>query len=380
MRVLVRGLVVACVLAVTATATAAAAAAPPPPYHVRGNAVLGRNGKRFVPRGFVIDCAAPDQPVASLCRGQTATAPWTGGQMLTAAAHFWHADVVRIQVASEQLMPGQDTIDATYLKLIDRLVARATSLHLATILSLQTEYFKGPGLPTAPAVRFWRFVANRFKANPHVMFDLYNEPRLLPSATLTESRLWGLWQHGGTYDGVRYVGDNALIAAIRHERARNVIIAESNQFDQDLSRLPTHLLTDPDHKTIYGVEPNLNAHDKTKAQWKANFGDLAGRLPIFPEAFLPRFQECNTSAPTVLPRLLTYLRQIHMGAIVWTLRPGITTQGANLEDPTTFNPNPKNVASDPCLTGQGTHAVPTTTYGEGADIRRFFSALSGSPL
>jgi Cellulase (glycosyl hydrolase family 5) len=373
-RVLVRWLVVVCALA--ATAPAAVAAPPPSPYHVSGNKVLGRNGNRFVPYGFVIDCAAPAKPVASLCRGGTKTQPWTGARMLAAAARFWHADVVRIQVASDQLMPGQDTINRTYLKLIDRLVARATRLHLVTILSLQTEYFNGPALPTTAAVRFWRFVAHHFKTNPDVMFDLYNEPRLRPSATLSESELWALWQHGGTFDGVRYVGDNALIKTIRHQHSRNVIIAESNQFDRDLSQLPTHLLTDPGHNTIYGVEPNLNGKDKTKAEWKVNFGDLAGRLPIFPEAFLPRFAECNASAPKLLPRLLNYLRQIQMGAIVWTLQPGITTQGPHLGLPTTFSP--KNAPTDPCLIGQATHAAVDTTYGEGADIRRFFIALSGA--
>lgn len=377
MRVPVCGLAVACALAATA---APAAAPPPPPYHVSDTKVVGRNGKRFVPYGFVIDCAATAKPVASLCQGGTKTQPWRGGQMLRAAAHFWHADVVRIQVASEQLMTGDHTIDAKYLKLIERLVARATSLHLVTILSLQTEYFKGPALPTAAAVRFWRFVAERFKTNPHVMFDLYNEPRLVPGSktapNLTEARMWNLWQHGGTYRRVRYVGDNKLIKAIRNRHARNVIIAESNQFDRDVTRLSTHQLTDPDHNTIYRVEPNLNAKNKTKREWKAQFGRLAHRLPIFPEAFLPRFEECHKSARTLLPPLLGYLRRIQMGAIVWTLRPGITTRGPNLEAPTTFNLNPENVSTDPCLTGQAKHASPRTTWGEGADIRRFFSALS----
>lgn len=350
----------------------AGAQTAPPPYHVSGNKVLGKHDQQFVPQGFVLDCAAFDLPVNTLCRGETNQDPWPGGRMLTAAAHFWHADVIRLQVAGEQLMPATDTIDKTYLKLVDGLVAKATALHLVTILSLQTEYYNGPALPTASAVSFWSFMARHFKSNRYVMFDLYNEPRLLTSTTppvLTEKRLWNIWQHGGKYDGTTYVGDQALINAIRATHARNVIIAESNDHDRDLSLLKSHLLSDPDGNVVYGVEPNLSAKHETRPEWAKYFGDLAHTLPIFPEALLPRFQECNRNAPTIFPKLLDYLGQIHMGAIVWTLLSGVTTVGTQLDNPTTFAPS--RAKTDPCLK-KGTPVTKHTTYGEGGDVLKFF--------
>jgi hypothetical protein len=100
---------------------------------------------------------------------------------------------------------------------------------------------------------------------------------------------------------------------------------------------------------VYGVEPNLAGNDDTLAEWESHFGDLASSYPIFPEAFLPHYEECNANAPTVLPRELNYLGRIHMGAIVWTLLPGEMTQGDDLERPTSFTPK-RLARTDPCLT------------------------------
>lgn len=362
----------AAIVALTAPAVASPVQ-PAPPYHVSGNKVLGKNGERFVPYGFVIDCASFDQSARTLCNGTTNQDPWRVDQMVSAAAGFWHSDVIRLQVAVEQLLPSSGAVDARYLRLIHRIVTQATALHLVTIITLQTEKFHGPPLPTTDAIRFWAVIAKHFKHNPRVMFDLYNEPRLLPSKKppiLTEKQMWNIWQHGGSYNGTTYVGDQVLVKTIRKTGASNVIIAESNKFDRDLTLLESHLLTDPRGNLVYGVEPNLNAKHKTRAEWRAYFGALAHKLPIFPEALLPKFQECNRAAPTIFPKLLRYLGEIHMGAIVWTLLPGITTVGTNLQNPTTFAPS--RAATDPCLT-KGTPVTKHTTYGEGKDVLHFFS-------
>jgi hypothetical protein len=64
-----------------------------------------------------------------------------------------------------------------------------------------------------------------------------------------------------------------------------------------------------------------------------------------------------------------------MGVIVWTLLPGVTTQGTDLEKPTSFEK--KLASTDPCLTREGKGATPETLYGEGADIHKFFTAGEG---
>lgn len=360
---------------VTARTQRPVAAAPP--YTVKGNKVVGANGVRFVPYGFVIDCPAlTDETVDDLCNGSSNQDPWTGSAMLNAASSFWHADVVRFQVSQEYLFSAGGRVNTQYLGKIDSLVNQATSLNMASIITLQEERFHAPPLPTESAIHFWAYMAQHYAGNPNVLFDLFNEPRLQPSAVGgSERRVWQIWRNGGTVGGVTYVGDQALVRTIRHAGAANVIIAEGNDADTDLKLLPEYYLNGKN--IAYGTEPNLSATEDTKAQWNADYGRFAARVPIFPEAFRPWYQECSANAPTVLPRLFYYLRTIHMGLIVWTLLPGVTTVGTNLYNPTTFELSRRS--TDPCFTSHKhghKHAVPTTTYGEGANVQRYFAAHS----
>jgi hypothetical protein len=341
------------------------------PYKVKGNKVVGTNGVQFIPYGFVIDCMAlTDVPVNDLCNGDSNQDPWTASAMLTAAASFWHADVIRFQVAQEYLFKPSGRINTHYLGLIDSLVNQATSLDMASIITLQEERFHAPPFPTATAVRFWSYMAKHFAGNPSVLFDLFNEPRLTTAAVGgSERKLWQVWRNGGTVGGVQYVGDQALVNTIRKAGARNVIIAEGNNQDSDLKLLPQHYLNGKN--IAYGVEPNLSTKQDTQSEWNAAYGRFTTAVPILPEAFRAQYQECNPNAPTVLPQLFRYLRTIHMGLIVWTLLPGVTTVGTNLYEPTTFAPSRRS--TDPCLVGHRRHSAPTTTYGEGADVQRYFA-------
>src|SRR5581483_7246306 len=228
------------------------------------------------------------------------------------------------------------------------LVNQATSLHMASILTLQEERFHAPPLPTASAIQFWSYMAKHFRRNRHVLFDLFNEPRLPTSAVGgSERRVWQIWRNGGTVDGAQYVGDQALVRTIRNAGANNVIIAEGNDSDRDLTLLPQFYLRGKN--IAYGVAPTLNSNEDTEPEWNADFGRFTKAVPVFPEAFHPQYTECNPNAPTVLPQLFHYLQKIRMGLIVWTLLPGVTTVGTNLSDPTTFALSRRS--TDPCFRG-----------------------------
>lgn len=368
--------VVVALLAFTATSFGApvrsqAPTAATPPYKVKGNKVVGTNGVQFVPYGFVIDCMAlTDVPVNDLCNGDSNQDPWTASAMLTAAASFWHADVIRFQVAQEYLFKPSGRVNTQYLDLIDSLVDQATSLDMSSIITLQEERFHAPPFPIETAVRFWSYMAKHFASNPNVLFDLFNEPRLSTSAVGgSEQKLWQVWRDGGTVGGVQYVGNQTLVSTIRKAGAKNVIIAEGNNADSDLKLLPEHYLSGKN--IAYGVEPNLSTNEDTQAEWNQDYGRFTTAVPILPESFRAKYQECNPNAPTVLPQLFSYLRTIHMGLIVWTLLPGVTTVGTNLTDPTTFGFSRRS--TDPCLFGRRRHAPPTSTYGEGADVQRYFA-------
>lgn len=389
----VRGLGVA----VTATLIALLAAAPTSAavssggYTVRGNEIVAPSGGQFIPRGFVVYCLA----LTDLkCEQPTPDDPNTDPARIRAAATFWHADVIRFQVAEEQLF---DTApyDAGYLAQLDSEVTLANRLGMVAIITLQEEEFNGPPLPTASAVRFWQFMAPHYANNPMVFFDLYNEPRLKPLEG--EASMWNIWRNGGSAvvakTDMQFVGMQTLVDDIRSLGANNVIVAEGNQGDHDLSLLPEYLLSGPG--ITYGIEPDLLPTDQSPAQWSANFGALSERVPLVMAALqdYPTVSACNPDSPTLLPQLLDYLQGRHLGLIAYSLEAGNLIVGDNLDQPTTFQgvSTYQCVLSTPAKTKAAKkklnnaeearlNANPALAReGPGADILAFFGGHSPSP-
>ena len=312
-------------------------------FRVVDNEFVAPDGRPYIPYGFVLYCLA----LASLnCEHSTRDEPNTDIDRIRTAATFWHANAVRIQVAPEHLF-SSSPYNWSYLQTLDGEVKLANQLGMVAIVTLQTEEYDGPPLPTSSALTFWTFMARHYKHNPMVFFDLYNEPRLTPR--LGESWMWNLWRNGGT-DEVkgqqeRFVGMQHLVDQIRRTGAQNIIIAEGNQGDHDLSQLPQHLLIGSN--VAYGIEPDLTPSDDSPAQWVANWANLAKSVPIAMEAFqdYPTAGVCNPQSPRLLPELLDYLQDNHLGLIVFSLNRGNLFVGDNMEDPTTFD----GVTTYPCL-------------------------------
>jgi hypothetical protein len=338
-RTLFRLVVPLCVATLLATLAPSvmptAAGASEPAFHVVGNKVIAPNGQEFVPYGFVLYCLAQTN---LSCLTASSSNPVTNVQATEAAARFWHSNVVRIQVAQEHLF-DQQPYDKAYLAQVDKEVDLVNSLRMVAIVTLQEEEFGGPPMPTATTTAFWKLIAAHYKSNANVFFDLYNEPRL--PATEGESWLWNIWRNGGTaaYKGTsyRFVGMQSLVNTVRSTGANNIIIAEGNGHDKDLSGIPQYAL---DGSNIaYGMEPDLKSDDLTPAQWAANWGNLSDSVPILMEAFQqnPSTGSCLTTSPTVLPQLLNYLHSKNLGLIVWTLSSSAdVVVGNDLQQPTSY--------------------------------------------
>ncbi len=276
------------------------------PFRVRGNEIVGANNKQFVEYGFVTYCLAH--------LSETGCTPTSSGgadpdlARIRAAGTFWHATADRIQAAQEDLF-DKAPYDSGYLARLDAEVAEANSLGMVAIVTLQEEPFKtaGPPLPTASAARFWQFMADHYKNSPMVMFDLYNEPHL--KAYHGSDWLWNIWRNGGTVDEPgppaihdTFVGMQTVANDIRAAGADNVIIAEGNQTDHDLSGIPRYALTGAN--IAYGMESGLRPGlDDTPARWAADWGNLSASVPIMMQAWKgwPGSNDCNTNAPAPAP-------------------------------------------------------------------------------
>lgn len=368
------------------TTQASTAPAPTAPsagagFRTSGNQILTPTGAPFAPTGFVLECLAMRD---LSCEQQSASNPLTDPMKIQAAASFWQANTVRLQVAQEQLF-SQSPYDSAYLQALDNEVNLANSLGLVAVVTLQEEDFQGPPFPTASAERFWTFMAAHFKNSPGVFFDLYNEPKL--DAYFGESWLWNIWRNGGHVDthGINetFVGMQTLVDEIRRTGATNLIVAESNKNDHDLSQVMSHLLTG--NNIAYAFEPNLKPRQSKPKQWNKAFGNVANHVPLVMDAFrdYATGSACFRRTPVVLPHLTSYLERRHLGMLVWTLEPGNTIVGSDLEQPTSYQgtnlqlcvPHNRHHQARPVGLG-ATYNPLTNSNGPGADILAFFQATS----
>lgn len=186
-----------------------------------------------------------------------------------AAIQSWAIDIVRLPVNESCWLGinGATTGGTTYQNAIAAYVATLTAANIAVIIDLQ---WVGPGTQLANlwcggqfaplpdndhAPAFWTSVANTFKANSSVIFDLYNEP--LPNNNAADTTAWTLLASGGSVTtsnsscptGYTAVGTQSLVNTIRATGATNIIDVPGVQFTNTLGSWlayePTDTLSPP---------------------------------------------------------------------------------------------------------------------------------------
>lgn len=353
-------------------------------YRVVGDRVVAPNGKQFVPYGFVLSCLA--ERTFECATRSTPSDPISDVTKIEAAKTYWHANVVRLQVAPQDLLSGGNRLNQAVLADLTKEVSLANRLGMVAIVTDQEEYFNGSPLPTAPALRFWGSVAKLYKADPAVFFDLYNEPRLSLFHTGKKhkaSDFWSVWRNGGTVttaSGSRYdfVGMQALVNEIRRDGSHNIVVAEGLNVDKNLRGIPAYALDGGN--VAYGMEPDLTPKDDNPKQWAANWGTLSKKVPILMEAFQdwPGSPACDTHSPTLLPELLSYLHRMHLGLIAWTLSPGVLMIGNNPKDPTNYDGTTTQTCDATTGRAKRSSMLENNANGPGAVIRQYFLANSHS--
>jgi hypothetical protein len=135
-----------------------------------------------------------------------------------------------------------------------------------------------PDMDHTPA--FWTSVANTFKNNSSVIFDLFNEP--FPDNNSDTNAAWTCWKNGGTCSGVNYqvAGMQTLVTTVRNTGATNIIMLGGVQFSNALSQWLTFKPTDPLNNLaaswhIY----NFNLCNNVSC-WDSRGGPVAQQVPL----------------------------------------------------------------------------------------------------
>lgn len=161
----------------------------------------------------------------------------------------WGANLVRVSVGEQLLLPGACQYEASYATDLQQVVQQITRLGMVALIDLHESEPVGclgagnqdmadnPG-----SVTFWQDVATMFAGNPLVAFDLYNEPHDISNA---------VWLDGGTATDwlpYRAAGMQQLYDAVRSTGATNLVVVSGNNWANDV---PPTLLTGSD--IVYSV-------------------------------------------------------------------------------------------------------------------------------
>jgi hypothetical protein len=285
--------------------------AAPGGLRVEGNLLL-RDGDPFLPAGFNMVglltprwCAMPETEQATAGFGPAALD----------AARTWHANTLRFQVSQRGLadatIPRADR--AAYLARVLRGVALARAGGFAVIVSMQDQRYSCGSvhpLPSSQTVDAWTVLAPPLMADPHIVFELFNEPR-----NDDDAAGWAQWRGGGTVPdanlGDRAVGHQELVDRLRALGSRNVLIADAARLGERTSGMPR--LVDPLGNVAYGIHPYY--FTPGPSWWTSQYGVPAAEVPVIATEWNYRADGCGTAEEVLAPALLDYLRDHHIGVL-----------------------------------------------------------------
>jgi hypothetical protein len=279
------------------------------------------------------------------------------------AMKTWNIHVVRIPLNEQCWLgtngsPGGTTYQQNVQAYVNLLVASG----LNVILDLHWSYgsYSGAGngnctdvnatcqkpMPDAQyAPQFWTGVANTFKGNNAVLFDLFNEP--WPDNAdgyASAANEWTCWRDGGTCGGITYqvAGMQTLVNSVRATGATNVIMLGGLAWSNDLSQWLTYKPTDSTGNLVASWHVyNFNSCSNTSC-WDTNIGTLAKQVPVVAGEIGQ-----NSCAHDFIDQVMNWADTNGVGYLAWTWNPwGVCSSSGN----------------DLITDWNGT---PTSTYGEG---------------
>jgi hypothetical protein len=256
---------------------------------VRGNEIIDGSDNLLILRGTHIEsglAVLPPyiEPTEILATQHLNTATFD------VMRNSWNMNAVRI-ATSDYIWAASP---ARYMATLQRVVAQANQAGLYVIISLHedkkggmTYNELGNGLPSDEAIPYWHAVANTFKANPMVMFDIYNEPHLkgVVGKSLTNQD-WQLWLLGGTIGQIKVHGMQDLVNTIRQAGAQQIIVVEALQGSfQTINADGTGSNFVQDPNIVYSIHNYFTTDVRTPKAWDMKFGDISATnnmLALFP--------------------------------------------------------------------------------------------------
>ena len=286
---------------VTATEVAPMASSAPQ-LHVSGNKLVDANGNTVVLHG--VDRSGTEYECV---QGNGIFDGPNDQASITAIKSWGPVNAVRVPL-NEACWNAESYVNsayagANYINAIKSYVSLLNSNGIVAILDLhwtdgtytgpgqgsctssnQAEAFCQKPMPdAAQAVPFWTSVANTFKGNDAVIFDLFNEPFPEQADSTNETEGWQCWLNGGSSCvGISYTvaGMQTLVNAVRSAGANNVLMLGGLEWSNDLTQWLQHEPTDPDHNLAASWHSyNFNACSNQSC-WTSQVAPVAASVPV----------------------------------------------------------------------------------------------------
>jgi endoglucanase len=284
-------------VAITVTETSSGGGGgPAPQLHVSGNKLLNASGRQVILRG--VDRSGTEYA----CVQGTGIFDGEVDQTAVIAMLSWKVNAVRVPL-NEACWNAESYVTAAdagtnYINAIKSYVSLLNSNGLVAILDLHWTdgTYTGPSagcssaqatcqkpMPdAAQAIPFWTSVANTFKGNDAVIFDLFNEPYASRADNNNSAEGWQCWATGSPCTGISYpvAGMQQMINAVRGTGANNVIMLGGEEYANDLTGWLANEPTDPDHNLVASWHSyNFNTCS-SQSCWTSQIAPVIAQVPV----------------------------------------------------------------------------------------------------
>lgn len=272
---------------VTLSAMTVGCVAPPPAagLHVAGPQLQDANGN--VVRLHGVDRSGTEYA----CIQGWGIFDGPSDQASVSAIKAWHVNAVRVPL-NEDCWLNINGVNSAYGggNYQTAIVAYVNLLEQNGIYPILDLHWNAPGTSQATGQEpmpdqdhspaFWQSVANTFRSDPNVIFDLYNEP--YPDSNQDTTAAWTCWRDGGSCSGVGYTaaGMQELVDTVRATGADNVIMLGGIQYADALDGWLSNEPSDPAGQLAASWHVyNFNICNSASC-WNSYAGPLATHVPV----------------------------------------------------------------------------------------------------
>jgi endoglucanase len=313
----------------------------PQELRVEGNKVLTKDGKEIMLKGLNIDSLQWNPKGERVLRNAIV------------AVEDWKANLLRLPVKEDYWFgreAGQTDGGLAYRTLVDNFITIAANRGAYTMLDLHR--FRAP---KNEHIEFWKDAATKYKNNPAVIFEVFNEPHGIS---------WEVWQKGGfvadkekpadedaflspeekakNTKGFHSPGVQALINTIRETGAKNIVIAGGLDWSYDLSGIAKGYTLDQKGGNGLMLSTHIYAG---KRDWQNKVLVVADKYPIIVSEFganTKKFEfmpaASQEDAETWVPKIFGFIDKYKLHYTAFSFHP---KSGPHLLQDWDYTPTPE---------------------------------------